>query len=84
MFLFPQDANAGTASKVADKTIEYTAKTVYYVTKYTLKAGWFIIKKTGKGIKVISKSIFSGTKDAFDGHKQEESIDTLPPPPSHL
>jgi len=87
----PQTANAGTASKIADKTIEYTAKGVYYVTKYTLKGGWFVAKKTAKGIKVVSVSLFNATKDAFSENKRQptntkpanyyENRGTLPPPP---
>ena len=92
--LCPQQVKAGTASNVADKTIECTAKGAYYVTKYTLKGGWFLIKKTAKGVKIISTSIFKATRDAFESdsgghyiHHQPVSneYDTeLPPPPPLL
>lgn len=65
LYFCSQNAYAVTASATADKAINVTAKTAYFITKYTLKAGWFIIKKTVKGSVIISKSIFSGTKDAF-------------------
>lgn len=90
-FLFPQKADAGTASKVVDKTINFTGKAAYCVTKYTLKAGWFVIKKTAKGMVVISKSMFAGTKDAFkpapkgkpvvNTNKKPDSVYTLPSNP---
>ena len=90
-FLFPQKADAGTASKVVDKTINFTGKAAYCVTKYTLKAGWFVIKKTAKGVAVISKSMFAGTKDAFKPaqkvkpvvktDKKPDSVYTLPSNP---
>lgn len=65
LFLCQQNAYAGTASIVADKAIDCTAKGAYYVTKYTLKATCFIVKKSAKGVFLISKGIFNGTKDAF-------------------
>ncbi len=64
-FLFSQKVFAQTASNIADKCINYTAKATYYVTKYTLKTGWFLIKKTAKGTVEVSKSIAKGTIDAF-------------------
>ncbi len=93
-FLFPQKANAQTASNIADKTIEYTAKGAYYIAKYTLKASWFVIKKTAKGVKEVSKGIYSASKDAFisdsAGKPLEKRPDyveyrnSLPPPPPVL
>ena len=90
-FLCPQKANAGKASVVFDEGINLTAKATYNVTKYTLKAGWFVIKETAKGIKVISTSIFNGTQDAFytapkieklkPVNKSTNSIYILPPAP---
>ena len=93
-FLCPQKAHAGKVSDVIDNGINYTAKATYNVTKYTLKAGWFVIKETAKGIKVISTSIFNGTKDAFCSAPKTEkfkpvnknpnspnSIYVLPPAP---
>lgn len=90
-FLCSQKANAGKASDVIDGGINFTAKATYNVTKYTLKAGWFVIKETAKGIKVISTSIFNGTKDAFcpapkteklkPVNKSPKSIYILPPAP---
>ena len=77
VFLFPQTAQAGTASNVADKAINYTAKTVYYVTKYSLKAGWFVIKKTAKGIKVITQHTFKATKDAFNSGSKTKPINNI-------
>ena len=91
--LLPQKANAITASQAVDKTIEYTAKGTYYITKYTLKTTWFITKKTAKGIKVISVSLYNATKDAFSPDKNTtpknspeyyEQSNTLPPPPPIL
>ncbi len=88
IFLFPQKANAGTVSNAVDKGINCTAKGAYYLTKYSLKAGWFIVKKTAKGIVIVSKGIFNGTKDAFTSapkvkpvNKKEDYIYTLPPAP---
>jgi len=93
-FLCTQKSYAGTASNVVDKGINGAAKATYYVTKYTLKGGCFVIKKTAKGIKSVSISIFSGTKDAFKPtrkaipvnsanpvYKKPDSIYTLPPAP---
>ncbi|HSA07480.1 MAG TPA: hypothetical protein P5556_09900 [Candidatus Gastranaerophilales bacterium] len=89
--LCPQSANAGNVSSGVDKAINLTAKATYYVTKYTLKTGVFLVKKTGKGITMVSKSIIKGTKDAFkpnstikpvnnrNYNKHEENA--LPPPP---
>lgn len=88
IFLFPKKADAGTASKVVDKGMIFTAKATYYITKYTLKAGCFIIKTTTKGVIIISKSIFNGTKDAFKStpkakpvNKKPDTTYTLPPNP---
>ena len=50
-FLCPQKADAGMISGGVDKVINCTAKATYYVTKYTLKTGWFVVKKSAKGIK---------------------------------
>jgi len=79
---------AGTASSVADKTIDFTARTAYYLTKYSLKAGWFIAKKTAKGIKAVSISIYNASEDAFNSNTRVKPVnnnniynETLPPPP---
>jgi hypothetical protein len=88
IFLLPQKADAGSISNTVDKGINCTAKATYYITKYTLKAGWFIIKKTTKGAIAVSKSIFNGTKDAFNSTSKAKSVNeklddiyTLPPAP---
>jgi hypothetical protein len=66
MFFGPnQAAKALLVSNIVDTTINYTAKTTYVVTKYSLKAVIFTVKKTAKGVKVISKSFYTATKDAF-------------------
>lgn len=90
-FLLPIKAKAGSASNIADKTIEFTAKTAYYITKYTLKSGWFLTRKTAKGIQIVTMSVYSASKDAFSssGNKQPlkrnprylEYDKKLPPPP---
>jgi len=92
MFLLcSQKGMAGTVSDVADKTIHYTARGMYYVTKYTLKTGWFVIKKTAKGVVIVSKSVFRATKDSFNSGAKPVgrspdyySQNTLPPPPPIL
>ncbi|OGI04508.1 MAG: hypothetical protein A2Y25_06125 [Candidatus Melainabacteria bacterium GWF2_37_15] len=97
IFLLCSKAYAGAASTVADKTIDCTAKLTYYVTKYTLRAGWFITKKTARSITTVSKSMFRATKDAFSSNKQAKPVktvkpadddyynnNTLPPPPPIL
>lgn len=95
--LFPQKVKAGTLSDIADKTIEFTAKTAYYITKYTLKSGWFITRKTAKGVKIVSKSMYNAAKDTFTADnkkrtpikikknpKYKEYDKELPPPPPIL
>ena len=97
LFLLCPKANAGAASAVVDKTIDCTANLTYYVTKYTLRAGWFVTRKTSRGITAVSKSMFRASKDAFSSNKKAKpvkpvkSIDdeyynnnTLPPPPPIL
>ncbi len=88
--LLPQGADANAASKIADKTIEFTSKTAYYVTKYTLKGGWFILKKASKGVKAVSTSVYRAAGDAFSKNNRNrdsynsdyyEDGGTLPPPP---
>ena len=90
-FLCPQNANAGVVSGGVDKAINGTAKAAYYVTKYTLKTGWFVVKKTAKGIKAVSKNIFNATKDAFNSNTKTKPVNSdynnyndsvLPPPPN--
>jgi hypothetical protein len=93
-FLFPQGAKA---RGLADATINCASKTAYYLTKYTLKAGWFIARTTTKGAIAVTESVFKGTKDAtkdsFASSKKSSSakpkavdkedyyIETLPPAP---
>ena len=92
-FLYPQKSYA--ASNAVDKSINFTAKTAYYITKYTLKTVFFIVKETAKGVKIISISVYNGTKEAFNSaattktskpivlpvNKKYDSIYTLPPAP---
>ena len=65
VFWSPQKAFASKATDIVDKTINFTANSVYIVTKYTLKSVYFVAKETVKGTVKITKSIFNGTKDAF-------------------
>jgi hypothetical protein len=94
VFLFPQKTFAGTVSNLVDNGINFTAKTAYYLTKYSIKAGRFIIQKTVKGVKAVSKGVFNGGKDAFNTTPKKTSkhvknkktetkeyIYTLPPAP---
>ncbi len=64
-FLTLQSVNAAIVSKAVDVTINCTAKTVFLVTKYTLKTGLFVTRKTAKGLKAISFGVFRGIKEAF-------------------
>lgn len=92
--LCSNSAQAGTASKIVDKTIEFTARTAYYATKYALKGGWFITRKTAQGIKIITLSVFDAAGDTFKEEKKKpvktkapeyyEDNGTLPPPPPIL
>lgn len=90
-FFCPQKAMAGTASTGADKAINFTSRTAYYLTKYSLRAGWFIIKKTTKAVKAVSISIFDASGDAFNSNTNVKPVNnnnlynkTLPPPPPIL
>jgi len=50
---------------LTDSAIDLTAKTIYFATKYSLKTAIFIIKKTARGVKVISTNVYTASKDAF-------------------
>ncbi len=90
-FLFSQKVNASGVSDIADKSIEFTAKTTYYITKYALKSGWFITRKTTKGVKIVSISLYRASKDAFSSNEKTKHLEKspeyreydtkLPPPP---
>jgi len=74
LIMFGSQAQAVTATSVADKTINIVAKGAYYTTKYTIKSGWFIIKNTAKGAYVVSKGIYNGGKDAFSSSGKKSVI----------
>jgi len=75
LLMISTQAQAFSAATAADKTINCVAKGAYYTTKYTLKAGWFIVKNTAKGVVAVSKGIYNGGKDAFSsGQKPVKSI----------
>jgi hypothetical protein len=78
-FMFSaQKANAGVISKGVDSIINGVAQTTYYVTKFTLKASWFLVKKTTKGAYLVSKSIYKGTGEAFKSNKKQKPTDKKP------
>lgn len=88
MFLLPQKASAGAAAQIVDKGINCTAKATYHITRYTLKGGWFIIRKTTKCAFAVTKGVVKGVNDAFSSpsvskpvNKEDYKIHTLPPPP---
>lgn len=82
-------AKAFGISTVVDKTISYTAKGTYHITKFALKTSWFIVKQTSKGVYVVSKGVFNATKDSLRSDPKPASTvpendnlyETLPPPP---
>jgi hypothetical protein len=63
---------------LADSAINFTAKTVYFATKYSLKTAIFIIEKTAKGLKVVSINIYTASKDAFISPSELNSSNTYP------
>lgn len=73
-FLMPQKVNAADISGAVDKGINGTSKAAYCITKYTLKAGWFVIKKTAKCSAAVLKSVFKGTNDAFKSQTKPQSV----------
>ncbi|MFA6925362.1 MAG: hypothetical protein WC223_14045 [Bacteroidales bacterium] len=64
-FSTTQEAKALLISDIVDSTINFTAKTTYLVTKYSIKTAIFVVKKTAKGVKEVSKSVYIASKDAF-------------------
>lgn len=64
-FFTLQNANAGVIADALGSTVYYTTKSVFVVTKYTFKTGWFITKTTAKGLKIVSANAFKGAKSAF-------------------
>lgn len=65
----PSYARAGTV----DNVINYSAKTAYYITKYTLVTCKFIVVNTVKASVAITKGVAKGTKDAFNSNKKSKT-----------
>mgnify|MGYP001811238976 CR=1 FL=1 len=78
IFSTAQDAEAFLISDLVDVTINCISRTTYIVTKYSLKTSVFIIKKTAKGTKSVSKSIYTASKDAFKTPAKPESPEIQP------